>query len=64
VVTGHALAYVLAHVIRGALSNATTGPGRIVHADRDAARAMAQGRLVFTPDEAEAIRRNAESLGR
>jgi hypothetical protein len=64
VVTGHALAYVLAHVIRGALSNGATGKARIVHADRHAARAMAKGRSVFTPEEAEAIRRDAESLGR
>lgn len=64
VVTGHALAYVLAHVIRGALSNGATGPARIVHADRHAARAMAKGRSVFTPEEAEAIRRDAESLAR
>jgi hypothetical protein len=64
VATGHALAYVLAHVIRGVLSNGATGPARIVHADRHAARAMAKGRSVFTPEEAEAIRRDAESLAR
>jgi hypothetical protein len=56
VVTAHALAYVLAHVIRGALSRATNGPATIIHADRRIARALTQGRPVFTPGEAEAIR--------
>lgn len=57
VVTSHVLGYVMAHLIRGALSNGGTARSTIIQADRHAGRRLAKGLSVFHPEEAEAIRK-------
>ena len=62
--TGHALGYVMAHLIAGMLRSAEANAGpTIIHGDHRIPQRLIQGLALFTPDEVRAIVKGAASLG-
>ena len=62
--TSRALGYVIAHLVRGALSHEGSDRPTLVRADRQTARKLAENASIFTADEMKAIESSIASRAR